>query len=71
MYTYKSEILSVSMKWFSDKATSEDIAMLDKLINERTSEGWEFVTYDYMTTSTQMRGAFIVTFRKEKVIMKV
>ena len=67
MYTYKSEILSVSMKWFSDKATSEDIAMLDKLINERTSEGCEFVTYDYMATSTQMRGAFIVTFRKEKV----
>ena len=67
MYTYKSEILSVSMKWFSDKATSEDIAMLDKLINERTSEGWKFVTYDYMATSTQMRGAFIVTFRKEKV----
>ena len=67
MYTYKSEILSVSMKWFSDKATSEDIAMLDKLINERISEGWEFVTYDYMATSTQMRGAFIVTFRKEKV----
>ena len=71
MYTYKSEILSVSMKWFSDKATSEDIAILDKLINERISEGWEFVTYDYMATSTQMRGAFIVTFRKEKVIMKV
>ena len=67
MYTYKSEILSVSIKWFSDKATSEDIAMLDKLINERTSEGWEFVTYDYMATSTQMRGTFIVTFRKEKV----
>ena len=67
MYTYKSEILSVSMKWFSDKATSEDIAMLDKLINESTSEGWVFVTYDYMATSTQMRGAFIVTFRKEKV----
>ena len=67
MYTYKSEILTVSIKWFSDKANSEDIAMLDKLINERTSEGWEFVTYDYMATSTQMRGAFIVTFRKEKV----
>ena len=67
MYTYKSEILTVSIKWFSDKANSEDIAMLDKLINERTSEGWKFVTYDYMATSTQMRGAFIVTFRKEKV----
>ena len=66
MYTYKSEILKVSIKWFSDKANSEDIAMLDKLINERTSEGWELVTYDYMATSTQIKGAFVVTFRKEK-----
>ena len=41
--------------------------LLEVFVNERTSEGWEFVTYDYMATSTQMRGAFIVTFRKEKV----
>ena len=41
--------------------------MLDKLINERASDGWELVTYDYMATSTQIKGAFVVTFRKEKV----
>ena len=48
----------------SDNA--EDILMLDKLINERASDGWELVTYDYIATSTQIRGAFVVTFRKEK-----
>ena len=45
MYTYKTEILTVSTKWFS--------------------EGWELAAYDYMGTSTQIKGAFVVTFRKE------
>lgn len=67
MYIYKTEILTVSTKWFSDKANEDDIAMLDKLINERATEGWELATYDYMATSSQLRGAFLVTFRKEKV----
>lgn len=65
MYTYKTEILMVGAKLFSDKANEDDIAKLDKLINERTSDGWELVTYDYMATSSQIRGAFVVTFRKE------
>ena len=65
-YAYKTEILTVSTKWFSDKANAEDILLLDKLINERASDGWELVTYDYMATSTQIKGAFVVTFRKEK-----
>ena len=66
MYIYKTEILTVSTKWFSDKANAEDISMLDKLINERTSDGGELATYDYMATATQIKGAFVVTFRKEK-----
>lgn len=66
MYIYKTEILTVSTKWFSDKANAEDISMLDKLINERAAEGWELATYDYMATSSQIRGAFVVTIRKEK-----
>ena len=65
MYTYKTEILTASTKWFSDKANEGDILMLDKLVNERASEGWELVTYDYMATSTQIKGSFVVTFRKE------
>ena len=66
MYIYKTEILTVSTKWFSDKANPGDISMLDELLNERASEGWELVTYDYMSTSMQVKGAFVVTFRKEK-----
>ena len=67
MYIYKTEILTVGTKWFSDKANAEDISMLDQLLNERASDGWELVTYDYMATYAQIKGAFVVTFRKEKV----
>ncbi|MCD7906216.1 MAG: DUF4177 domain-containing protein [Clostridium sp.] len=64
MYIYKTEILKVSIKWFSDKADRGDIAMLDELINEKAADGWELVTYNYMATSTQIKGAFVITFRK-------
>ena len=66
MYTYKTEILMVGIKWFSDKADADDIKVLDKLINERAADGWELVTYDYMATSTQIKGAFVITFRKQQ-----
>ena len=65
MYTYKTEILTVGSKWLSDKADDADAAELDALLNKRSAEGWELVTYDYMATSVQIRGAFIITFRKE------
>ena len=49
------ELLTVGTKWFSDKADAADLAILDKRI-----------TYDYMATSMQIKGAFVITFRKEK-----
>ena len=67
MYTYKTEILKVSTKMWSDKANEGDAAELDRLLNQRAVEGWELVTYDYMATSAQIRGAFIITFRKQNV----
>lgn len=66
MYIYKTEILTVGVKWISDKANTKDIAALDQLINERAADGWELVTYDYMATSTQIKGAFVITFRKQR-----
>ena len=65
MYQYKTEILTVSTKFFSDKADEKDASVLDELLNKRASEGWELVTYDYMATSTQIKGAFIITFKRE------
>jgi hypothetical protein len=66
MYTYKTEILMVGTKWFSDKASAKDIEVLDQLINERATDGWELVTYDYMATSMQVKGAFVITFKKQQ-----
>lgn len=65
MYTYKTEIIRTGTKFWSDKADENDAAQLDSLLNQRATEGWELATYDYMATSTQIRGAFIITFRKE------
>ena len=65
MYEYQSEILTTGMKLWSDKANENDAAALDELLNERAQEGWELVTYDYMATSTQIKGAFIITFRRK------
>ena len=65
MYTYRTEILRVGTKFWSDKANERDAAELDELLNARAAEGWELVTYDYMATSNQIRGAFIITFRKQ------
>lgn len=66
MYIYKTEVLSTGIKWLSDKANAADISLLDDLINTRALEGWELVTYSYMATSTQMRGATLVTFRRPR-----
>lgn len=65
MYQYKSEILKVGVKMWSDKADEKDLEKLDALLNERAAEGWELVTYDYMATSVQVQGAFVLTFRKQ------
>lgn len=67
MYIYKTEILPVSTKFFSDKANEKDAEALDELLNRRAKEGWELATYDYMATSSQIKGAFIITFKKEKL----
>ena len=66
MYIYKTEILMVRTKWFSDKANENDTAALDQFLNEKAAEGWELVTYDYMATSLQLKGGFVITFRKQK-----
>ena len=65
MAIYKTEILRVGVKFWSDKANEGDAAVLDELLNRRSAEGWELVTYDYMATSVQIKGAFIITFRRE------
>ena len=66
MYDYKTEIIKTGVKWFSDKANESDVNIFNQIITERCADGWELVTYSYMATSIQIRGALLVTFRRKK-----
>jgi hypothetical protein len=68
MFEYKSEVLVTTIKWVDDRANETDIARLDELINKRTQEGWELVTYAYMANglTAHLHSAILITFRKEK-----
>ena len=66
MFEYKTEVLKTGIKWVSDKANEADVTALNELINERATEGWELVTYSYMATSLQARGATLMTFKRHK-----
>ncbi|MCL2476621.1 DUF4177 domain-containing protein [Candidatus Bathycorpusculum sp.] len=66
MFEYKSEVLVTTIKWVNDRANETDVSRLDDLINKRTEEGWEFVTYSYMANTAGIRSAILITFRKEK-----
>ncbi len=64
MYQYKSEILTTSVKWIIDTPNQTDFLNLDKLINLRSSEGWELATYMYVRSNLFSKSSFSVTFRK-------
>ncbi len=66
MYTYRTEILPVSTKFFSYKADQKDISILDDLLNQRASEGWALVTYVYMATSMQIKGGHLSLLSEKK-----
>jgi len=66
MFEYKTEVLKTGIKWVSDKANEADVSALNDLINQRAAEGWELVTYSYMATSLQARGATLMTFKRQK-----
>ena len=66
MYEYKTEILHTGLKWFSDKANDSDVAQFNEIFTERCVDGWELLTYSYMATSLQVKGALLVTYRRKK-----
>ena len=66
MYEYKTEVIFTGTKWFSDKANNSDAEKFNRIITERCTEGWELVTYSYMATSIQIRGALLVTYRRKR-----
>lgn len=66
MYEYKTEVLYTKTKWTTDKVQENDIVELNDLFNQRSQEGWELVTYSYMSTSLQIKGATLITYKRVK-----
>lgn len=66
MFEYKSDVLYTKTKWLTDKAEPDDVQELDNLINKRAQQGWELVTYSYMSTFFQIKGATLITFKRLK-----
>ena len=67
MYEYKTELLDSRLKWgFNDSADEKDIEKLDELLNQIAEEGWELVTYSYMTNAFGVKSAFAITFKRKK-----
>ncbi|MBR2241413.1 MAG: DUF4177 domain-containing protein [Clostridia bacterium] len=67
MYEFKTELLKSSLKLgFRDSANEKDLKNLDELIMKRQEEGWELVTYSYMTNSFGSRSFFAITFKRNK-----
>ena len=66
MYEYKTEILTTGLKWFSDKASEADASQFNEIFTARCTDGWELLTYSYMATSLQAKGALLVTYRRKK-----
>ena len=58
-------MLDLSVKLAADKSPErEDLKKLDNLINTRANEGWELVTYEYISSSRSVSCYFLVTFKK-------
>lgn len=67
MFEYKTELLESGIKWgLNDSADNKDISKLDELLNEKAKEGWELVTYSYMTNTAGFKSVFAITFKRKK-----
>jgi len=63
---YKSEMMKVSFKWVTSKITDEELVKLDEVINKRSKEGWDLISYTFMGGSGGGWGrGILLTFRRE------
>jgi len=67
VFEYKSEVLDIIIKFgVKDDANDLDVSKIDELINQRVSEGWEFVAYSFIHNTIGVRNSLLITFRKQK-----
>ena len=65
MVKYESEILKMSFKFLKSSIKEEEIAELDRVINERAAKGWELVTYTFMGDGGSFGRGVLITFKKD------
>jgi len=67
MFEYKSELLDTMIRYgVKDDANDVDVSKIDELINQRISEGWEFVGHSFTSNTIGPRNSILITFRKQK-----
>ena len=58
----KTEAMSSGIKILSDKASAKDAAQFTELFNEQCANGWNLLTYSYVTNLFGVRSAILATF---------
>jgi len=67
MVIYKSEIMKVGATFIKSSITDEESSELDMLINQRSKEGWEFVTHALMGGggNVDLGRGILITFKRD------
>ena len=63
---YRSEIIKASYRFLKSSINEDEVVEMDKVINQRSREGWELVAYSFMGGSGGDIGkGILITFKKE------
>ena len=62
MPTYKTETMSTGFKLLSDKASEKDVSQFTEFFNGKCAEGWNLLSYTYVTNLFGAKSAIIATF---------
>ncbi|MDR2699091.1 MAG: DUF4177 domain-containing protein [Candidatus Methanoplasma sp.] len=67
MTRYKSEIVRVTFKLMMSSINESEVTKLNELIEKRSSEGWELVTYTFMGGGggNDFGRGILVTFKRD------
>ena len=60
---YKSELIEIPPR-FKDHIINGEMAELNSMFNTQITEGWELVTYTYVTADDTTPPALIITYKK-------
>jgi hypothetical protein len=68
MEEIKTETLPTDVKWFSDNVNEKDASKLNDFIALRKTQGWEYVSHQFVKGSIfSIRGKFLVTFKRKYI----